>query len=78
MSSLYAAPQLSAFIQQTPTRNKPEINGAAARQTSNINRAARESLLQHEGWDSASLHLRIFVRVQGAVSKSGAFPFRGC
>lgn len=40
--------------------NKPEITKAAARQTSNISKAARESLPQHKGRDSASLHLQIF------------------
>lgn len=60
-----------------PTRNKPEITRGAARQTSNINKAAREYLPQQKGWYSVGLHLQIFVRVEDAVRKNGAFPFQG-
>lgn len=79
MSSLYTAHQLLAFIQESPTTNKPEITKAAVGQMSSITKATRETLLQQERWDSLWFsYLQIFIRVEDAVRQNGAFPFHGC
>lgn len=74
MPSLYTALQLYAFFQWTLTKNKPETT--RARQTSHINKAAGESLSQHKGWDSASLHLQIFVRMEVQWERVVHFHFK--